>query len=312
MNAPLAISAMTTTLLATLQPLTRMERRRFLRNTLASAGMLAFGRFPNHLYAAPTKRFASDRVVLGKSGITVSRLAMGTGTNGFNNRSSQTDGMGLHGLADWLEAAYDQDVNFWDSADQYGTHPHLREALKRIPREKVVILTKTHARTEAQMKADLDRFRRELGTDYLDIVLLHNMQSSSWPEERRGAMDALSQAKEDGLVRMHGVSCHRLGALKAAARTDWVEIDLARINLAGVIMDGSLGEVVPVLQEMKSKGKVVMGMKIIGAGRLSDQVDDCLQFALAQEFVDCFTIGTQDIPQFEDLVARIPRASVKV
>lgn len=272
---------------------------------------MAFGRFPNHLYAAPVKRYASDRVTLGNSGITVSRMAMGTGTNGFNKRSYQTDNLGIHGLADWLEAAYDEDVIFWDSADQYGTHPHLREALKRVPREKVVILTKTHARTEAQMKADLDRFRQELGTDYLDIVLLHNMQSSNWPEERRGAMDTLSQAKEDGIVRMHGVSCHRLGALKTAAKTDWVEIDLARINLKGAIMDGSLGEVVPVLKEMKENGKVVMGMKIIGAGQLSHMVDDCLQFALAQEYIDCFTIGTHDIDQFKDLVGRMPAASMR-
>lgn len=273
---------------------------------------MAFGRFPNHLYASSVQKFANDKVSLGNSGIAVSRLAMGTGTNGFNKRSYQSENLGIHGLADWLEAAYDEGVNFWDSADQYGTHPHLKQGLKRVPREKVAILTKTHARTESEMKADLDRYRRELGTDYLDIVLLHNMQSPDWPDYHRGAMDVLSQAKEDGIIRMHGVSCHRLGALKTAAKTDWVEIDLARINLKGVIMDGSLDEVVPVLKEMKEQGKVVMGMKIIGAGQLSHMVDDCLQFALAQEYVDCFTIGTQDIGQLKDLIARIPAASVRV
>lgn len=289
-----------------------MERRRFLRNSFAAASLLAFGRFPHHLYASPVKKFANDRIRLGDSGVTVSRLAMGTGTNGFNKRSYQSTNLGIHGLADWLEAAYDDGVTFWDAADQYGTHPHLRQGLKQVPREKVAILTKSHARTESQMRDDIDRFRRELDTDYLDVVLLHNMQSSNWPKEREGAMAALSQAKEDGIVRMHGVSCHRLGALKTAAKTDWVEIDLARINLKGVIMDGSLDEVVPVLKEMRERGKIVMGMKIIGAGRLSANVDDCLQFALAQEYIDCFTIGTQNIEQFKDLTARIPASSVRV
>ena len=288
-----------------------MQRRSFLKTSLATAGLMAFGRFPHQLFAQEARRFANDKVTLGNSGITVSRLAMGTGTNGFAKRSYQTEHLGIQGLADWLEAAYDQDVIFWDSADQYGTHPHLKEALKRIPREKVVILSKTHAKTEADMKADLDRFRQELGTDYIDIMLLHNMQNKDWPTNRRGAMDALSQAKEDGIIRMHGVSCHKLEALKTAARTDWVEIDMARINMSGVIMDGSLTEVVPVLEEMKANGKYIIGMKIIGAGRLSNRVDECLQFALAQDYIDCFTIGTKNITQFNDLVARIPNASVR-
>lgn len=270
---------------------------------------MAFGRFPCSLYGAEGGFRVNDRIALGKSGLSVSRLAMGTGTNGFGNRSAQTDTMSLSQFADWLEAAYDQGVMFWDSADQYGTHRYLKEALKRVPREKVVILTKTHARSERQMQADLDRFKSEIGTDYLDIVLLHNMQSAHWPEEREGAMARLSQAKEDGEVRMHGVSCHKLSALKRAADTDWVEIDLARLNLEGVIMDGSLSEVVPVLQQMKAKGKVVMGMKIFGAGRLTHKMDDCLQFAFAQDYLDCFTIGTMGIGEFDDLSRRITVSS---
>ena len=131
-------------------------------------------------------------------------------------------------------------------------------------------MTKTHASTEKEMWADLDRFRKEIGTDRLDIVLLHCMMSADWPKEKAGAMAVLSEAKAKGIIRAHGVSCHDFGALKAAAASDWVDVDLARLNPAGAIMDAPVEEVLPVLADMKRKGKGVIGMKILGAGRLRE------------------------------------------
>jgi 1-deoxyxylulose-5-phosphate synthase len=124
-------------------------------------------------------------------------------------------------------------------------------------------------------------------------------------------MEVLSQAREDGIVRAHGVSCHSLGALKAAAASDWVQVDLARINPYGSRMDADVPTVVNVLKDMKKKGKSVIGMKLFGAGELTDKVDECLQYTLAQDFVDCFTIGQEDHNQMNDLRKRIPEASVR-
>jgi predicted aldo/keto reductase-like oxidoreductase len=107
------------------------------------------------------------------------------------------------------------------------------------------------------MKADLDRFRQELGTDYIDIMLLHCMMSDDWPKEREGAMKVLSEAREKGVIRAHGVSCHTLGALKSAAASPWVQIDLARINPYGAEMDSKVPAVVDVLSQMKQSGKVI-------------------------------------------------------
>src|SRR5206468_1546245 len=175
---------------------------------------------------------------LGPKKIEVSRLAMGTGTDGSGGSSNQTKKLGVNGLADLFKAGYDHGITFWDSADQYGTHPHVKAALKLgIPREKVTILTKTHASTEKEMRADLDRFRRELGTDYIDILLLHCMIDGDWPERKKGAMAVISEAQEKGIVRTHGTSCHTLEALKTAAHTPWVQVDLARINSAQIAMD---------------------------------------------------------------------------
>lgn len=283
-----------------------MNRREFLASGAALAGA-ALARFP--LAAAATQKLATDRVLLGPMKVPVTRLAMGTGTNGYGGSSNQTRRLGVRGVADLLQAACDQGVQFWDSADQYGSHPHLKEALKRVPREKVAILTKTHASTEKEARADLDRFRREIGTDYLDILLLHDMEDDRWPEKKQGAMAAIAEAREKGIVKTHGTSCHTLGALQAAAASPWVQVDLARINPARMHMDADVPTVISVLRQMKASGKGVIGMKILGAGGLSNRVDHALQYALALDCIDCFTIGSESREQFQDLVKRIPAAS---
>ncbi|GAB4235465.1 MAG: aldo/keto reductase [Acidobacteriota bacterium] len=287
-----------------------MDRREFVRNAVTAATAAAGAHWfrSSSAVALPAGKSPSDRVVLGKTGLEVTRLAMGTGTHGVGKKSNQTRKLGIQGVADLLQEAYDRGVRFWDSADQYGTHPHLREALKRVPREEVVILTKTHASTAEEMKADLDRFRQELGTDYLDIVLLHCMMSPDWPSQKAGAMEVLAQARADGIVRAHGVSCHTLGALQAAAKTDWVQVDLARINPAGQAMDADVDTVLGVLRQMKAAGKGIIGMKILGAGGLRNRIDEALHFALSQDCVDCFTIGTESREEFRDLYGRIERA----
>ncbi len=288
-----------------------MKRRDFIIKSVTTAGVVALNPFPHHLFAGEIKKYANDKIVLGNTGITVSRLAVGTGTNGIGHASNQTRQLGLKGLSALLQAAYDEGVYFWDSADQYGTHPHLKEALKYVPREKVVILTKTEATTEKEMKSDLDRFRKELGTDYIDILLLHCMLNDRWPEIRKGAMEVLSRAREDGIVKAHGVSCHTFGALKAAADSGWVQVDLARINPYGRVMDSSVPNVVEVLQKMKTDGKGIIGMKIFAAGGLLNHMDDSLQYALSRDFVDCFTIGQESQAQMKDLLKRIPAASTR-
>ena len=288
-----------------------LNRRQFFLRTAATTGAAAFANFPYHLFASTTQKMASDRVKLGPMKVEVSRLAQGSGTDGVGGSSNQTRKLGMRGLADLFDAAYDNGVTFWDSADQYGTHPHIKEALKRVPREKVAILTKTHASTEKEALADLDRFRRELGTDYIDILLLHAMMDGDWPERKKGAMAAIAEAREKGIVRTHGTSCHTLEALRAAAASPWVQVDLARINPAKVLMDSDVQTVIGVLRQMKASGKGIIGMKILGAGALRKKADESLQFALSLDCVDCFTIGAESREEMVDLTRKIPAASVR-
>lgn len=286
-----------------------MHRRRFFRTAAGTA--ITLDRFPHSLFAAAKPKSATDRVTLGPRKIVLSRLAQGSGTNGVGGSSNQTRKLGVEGLADLFRAGYDQGINFFDAADQYGTHPHVARALKTIPRDKVVLLSKTRASTAAEMKADIDRFRRELNTDYIDILLLHCMLDQDWNVKKRGAMDVIEEAQAKGIVRTKGTSCHTLEALKTAAAEPWVEVDLARLNPAQVAMDSDPNTVIGVLKQMKAAGKGVIGMKILGAGKLRNNVDAALQFALAQDVLDCFTIGSESRAEMEDLIRKIPAASVR-
>ncbi len=287
-----------------------MRRREFIKYTALTAGALTLSPHAKVFGNEAKKKYANDVVTLGKTGIKVSRLAMGTGTHGFNHQSDQSRESGPGSLPDLLRKAYDQGINFWDSADQYGTHPDLKEALKSIPREKVAILTKAESTTADEMKYDLDRFRKEIGTDYIDVILLHMMTNTDWPIEKEGAMEVLERARENGIIRAHGVSCHTLGALQAASNSDWVQVDFARINPEGIIMDAEVSTVSKVLKKMHDVGKGIVGMKIFGAGRLVNKKDECLKYILGLDFVDAFTIGQENQDEMLDLVTRIPAASI--
>ena len=255
----------------------------------------------------PAKFAASDIVTLGSTGIKTSRLAMGTGTVGSGHHSHQTS-LGVKGLSDLLLNGYDKGLRFFDAADTYGSHPHVAEALKHVPRDKVTVLTKTFSRDPASARADLDRFRRELGTDYLDLCLMHCVTEADWTDRYKGVMDVLSEAKEKGIIRAHGCSCHTIEALRAAAKSPWVEVDLARINPVGAIMDADPATVVGVLKEMKAAGKAVIGMKILGQGALRNRQDEGIKFALSLGLLDAFTIGAESKTEQEDLIRRIAAA----
>src|SRR5579863_3790036 len=289
-----------------------MRRREFIHHAAYGAGASWLGSraFAQRVLALPAlsqKFSAADTVTIGKTGIQTSRLAMGTGTVGSGHHSHQT-ALGVEGLSELLLNGYDHGLRFFDAADSYGSHPHVAEALKHVPRDKVTVLTKTWARDPATARADLDRFRRELGTDYLDICLMHCVTEADWTTQFRGVMDVLSEAKEKGIIRTHGCSCHSIEALRAAAKSPWVEIDLARINPVGAYMDADPATVVGVLKEMNAAGKAVVGMKILGQGTLRNRQDEGIKYALSLGLLDAFTIGAESKAEQEDLIRRIAAA----
>jgi len=256
----------------------------------------------------PKKFTAQDEVVLGHTGIRTSRLAMGTGTIGYGGASNQTRLGNSPFTKLLLDGYHDNGLRFFDSADSYGSHPYVAAALKQIPRDKVTVLTKTDTRDPAGVRADLERFRRELGIEQIDIVLIHCVTEGDWTTRYRGVMDVLSEAKEKGVIRAHGVSCHTIQALRAAAASPWVEIDLVRLNPIGSHMDAAPDTVIGVIKEMRAQGKGIVGMKILGQGDLRDRPSEAIRYALGTGVLDAITIGAESQKEQNNLVQRVAAA----
>jgi aryl-alcohol dehydrogenase-like predicted oxidoreductase len=296
-----------------------LNRRDFLAQASAASAALAaasvVGTAPARASApASLPKSPTEKVTLGKTGIQVSLVGMGTGSHGSGQASDQTR-LGIPGFTKVVRHALDRGITLFDVADQYGSHTYLREALKGVPRDRYVIQTKTHATNFADARSHLERYRLELGVDYIDIVLLHCMQKGNWPAENRGSMDYLMQAKEEKLIRAHGTSCHGMDPLNTAARNPFVEVDLARINPEGLIMDDKKpDEVASRLEEMHNAGKGVIGMKIYGEGKMKEpeRRDASLRYVLGLGTVNAFIIGFDSTGQIDDTLARTEKALAEV
>jgi aryl-alcohol dehydrogenase-like predicted oxidoreductase len=292
-----------------------LNRRKFLVPMIGTAAALAA-----HNVAAVSPE-TPPQIQLGDTGITMSRMGFGTGKRG-SNRQSELTRQGFAKAVDLFRHCYDRGINFFDLADLYGTHIYCREALRHIPREQVTIMTKlwwqydskepaalsiAHRRTSAEVA--LERFRHEIATDYLDIVLLHCLGKKAWVEEMKPYMEVLSEAKSKGNIKAVGVSCHDFGAMQTAAELPWVDVMLARTNPYGVMCDSSAEEVLALLKQAKLNGKAIIGMKVYGAGRLLDKRDECMRYAQTNGVLDAMTIGALTPEQVDEnlaLMARYP------
>ncbi len=295
------------------------NRRQFIA-ALAGAGVLATG--GQSLLGAQAGKPASSSpateiVTLGRTGIRTTRLAQGTGWNG-GGRSSAHTRLGEKAFNELIRHSVERGIAFFDGADLYGSHPYLRTALDGVPREKYILLSKIWPRTEywnsasGGAKAEVDRFRKELRSEVIDICLIHCMMNDKWPEEYKRVRDELSELKDKGAVRAVGVSCHDLGALKVACTHPWTDVVLARINNTGkeAAMDAPVEEVAPVLKQARAAGKVVLGMKVFGAGALTkpEQKDASLKFVWGNGLVDAVTIGMLSPGQVDDTIERMNKA----
>lgn len=286
----------------------QISRRQFIQTGVIGAAAVSTGFTTLKYHGSDTIQI--DKVKLGKTGLTVPRLAIGTGTHGGNQSSDAT----RMGIDNWLEIARharDRGMTFYDAADLYGSHKNVKEILKEVPREKATLLSKIWTRPEPWNQDSpaktIDRFRRETGSDYFDILLLHCMTNGKWQEEKKPYIEALSEAKQKGIAKTVGLSCHNFEALKIAADDPWVDVILARINPEGLIMDASPDEVMAVLKKAHDSGKGVLGMKIFGEGRMStdERRMASLKYVIGSKNVDAMTIGINSPDQIDYAVSRI-------
>jgi predicted aldo/keto reductase-like oxidoreductase len=287
-----------------------MDRRKFIRTGVA--GVVGLTVAEAHLSCA-TPLGTVDKVKLGKNGLRVSRIAMGTGTVGYNKASNQTR-LGMEKFVNLAHHAYEKGIRFYDMADGYGSQPFVGEAIKTLPRDKITLMTKIWTQSDdsdnlSNVREIIDRCRKEANTDYFDILLMHCIMESDWHKTRTHCMDAFSKAKQDGLVKAVGVSCHNIDALAEAAVNPWVDVILARINPFGTSMDASPDTVKEILRKAQENGKGVIGMKIFGEGKhiSENEREQSIKFVVTQGNVHCVTLGLESGSQLDDAVERVMR-----
>lgn len=295
-----------------------LNRREFIsRSVGAGAGTIILGK--TVFASSPGKGSLKDPlelITLGKTGIKTTFLGMGTGFSGGNRSSNITRA----GVAESLiRQAYEKGIRFFDCADTYGTHPFTAAALKGLPREKYTLISKMWIdsgglpepeRPDANLV--VDRFRKELNTDYIDVIQIHCMTDGHWTDKQKKQMDILENLKARNVIKAHGVSVHSLEAMEAAVSSSWVDVIHVRINPYGEAMDKSdPAMVVPVIEKLHKSGKGVIGMKLVGNGSFrddSDKINTSLKYVLGLGTVDLITIGFEKPDQIDNYLARIRSA----
>jgi aryl-alcohol dehydrogenase-like predicted oxidoreductase len=266
------------------------------------------------LPAAPEKRSATDWVTLGNSGVKVTRLALGTGT--FGGRVQRE--LGQEQFTRIVRHAYDRGIRFFETADAYKGMPQmLAEALKGIPRDSYRLMTKYRLNTTDDPNATIDRFRKDLNSEYFDILLLHCVRTPDWSEQFKPLRDVFSEAKEKKIIKAHGASCHGLLPLRRFPETGWLDVALMRINHNGTKMDtlqqrdsnekGDVKEVFTHVKEIHARGTGVLGMKLVGEGQFTnpEDRDASLRMVIKSGAVDAMTLGFKSTAEVDEAIERI-------
>lgn len=297
------------------------NRRNFLKTTAVAAGVLVpgaalFSTFATAVSAAPAKpakRSATDWVPLGKSGVQVTRLAFGTGTYGGKVQRE----LGQAEFTRLVRYAHERGIRFFETAQNYaGMHDMLRIALQGVPRDSYRLMTKYRLKQTDSPEVVIDRYRKELDTEYFDILLLHCVRTADWAETFKPARDVFEEAKQKKTIHAHGASCHGLLPLRAFPDQKWLDVSLNRINNDGTKMDslrgdendkGDVPEVVTHIASLHGQGTGVIGMKIMGEGQFitPEQRDASVRFVMKLGTVDAVTIGFKSTQEIDEAISRM-------
>ncbi len=289
-----------------------LTRREFITKTATIAGAAWMA---SCVSVPAGKRTATDLVPLGKTGIKTSRLGLGTGSNGGRVQFE----LGQEAFNKLIRYGYDRGIRYFDCAQNYKTFPWIGDAIKDLPREKIFLLSKIGGSPDNPAEV-IDKLLQSYKTDYIDCLLVHCSITATWTDERRRLMDAIDAAQQKGKVRVKGVSCHALPALRVAAASNWVQVNLVRVNPQAVHIDGEtpkwdapgnrIEPVMELVRTMHANGHGIIGMKIIGNGDFTnaDDREKSIRYAMAQPEIHAVTIGCKSPAEIDEAIERINNA----
>ena len=288
------------------------SRRDFLKASLAAGTVAGVGTLP--LQAAP--RTATDVVTLGNSGMQVTRLAFGTGSQNGQVQAA----LGQQGFTRLVQYAYDRGIRFFETAEAYETPAMLGEALKGYPRESYQLMSKVTTDEGVDPQTRFDAMRRTSQTEYFDIMLLHWQHTADWVSETERWQDGIVEAQSKKLIRTRGASVHGLPALRQMPGNKWLEVAMIRMNHNGTRMDGpsyndnthpaNAGEVVAHVKQVHRQGMGVISMKLVGDGTFTRHADRqaAMRFAFQNAGVDCVTVGFKNTQEVDEAINNLNRA----
>lgn len=265
------------------------------------------------LAAAPLRAKATDWVTLGKSGVKVPRLAFGTGSNGGRIQRQ----LGQEEFTRIVRHAYDRGIRFFETAESYAEmHKMLGIALKGIPRDTYKLMSKVTTRPEVKPQDKIDELRKLIGSDYFDILLMHNQHFATWPVDSRVWQDGLIEAQHKQAILSRGASVHGLPALRKFPGNQWLQVALMRVNHNGTRMDaedwqtrdlGDVSEVTRHAKQIHTEGIGTIGMKLIGEGRFTDREDrqKAMRHAFRNAGVDCVTVGYKSVAEIDEAIENL-------
>ena len=294
--------------------MSQFSRRDFLRTSAAAAGTIT-GLGARSLQAAGSGA-ATETVTLGKSGVTVTRLAFGTGTNNGHVQAA----LGQQEFTRLVHYAYDRGIRFFETAESYVTPAMLAEALKGYPRDSYQLMTKVTTNNEADPLKRFDQLRQISQTEYFDILLLHWQHTPDWPSQTARWQDGVLEAQNKKIIRGRGASVHGLPALRQMPGNQWLQIAMIRMNHAGARMDGptyedtnhpdNVSEVVEHVKQVRQQGMGVISMKLAGGGQFTQHEDrqKAMRFAFRNAGVDCVTVGFKNTQEIDEAIDNLNAA----
>lgn len=194
--------------------------------------------------------------------------------------------------------AYERGVRFLDTADLYGTYPHIRMALKQAP--EYVISTKAYCYDRKTTQEALERAFRGVGRDYIDLFMLHEQESLYTLRGHEEALVFLSEQREKGHIGAVGVSTHFVDCVRAAARFPEIQVVHPLINYAGVgIQGGRREDMEASISHARTSGIGIFAMKPLGGGHLIADNRAALEYARTSPLLDSVAIGMQSIEEID-------------
>lgn len=292
--------------------MTQSTRRDFLKASIAAGALCGAG----GAMGQTTKRSATDWVTLGKSNVKVTRLAFGTGSHGGRVQRE----LGQPEFTRLVRHAYDRGIRFFETAESYHGMPEMLSiALKGLPRDSYKLMTKYSTPAGGDPAPKIDQFRKQLDTEYIDILLLHCLRPPTWKTEYSSLQDGFSEAKHKKVILAQGASVHGLPALRTFPGDQWLEIAMIRMNHNGTRMDtpdtkdvdapGRVDEVVAHTKKVHEQGMGVISMKLVGEGRFTnaEDRDAAMKFAMNLGCVDAVTLGFKNTGEIDEAIERMNR-----